>query len=834
MTDNDIFDFLSLVNKPSQYIGSEVNSVKKDLNAIDLHIALAFPDLYEIGTSHFGLQILYHILNQEKYIAAERVFAPQVDMAQRLRQQRMALASLETQTPIGRFDIVGFSLLYELNYTNVLLMMDLANIPFFAHQRDDTYPIIIAGGPCTCNPEPVADFFDAMVIGDGEDVILQMCTVYRDWKSRPSRTKSELLKSWSEISGVYVPSFFKTVRSIDGFQTTIPCDATVEKVSRAIVPDLDRTPFPDVPIVPWGKPIHDRLRLEISRGCTRGCRFCQAGMIYRPVRERSLENLLALAEKALKSTGYEDLSLLSLSTGDHSCLVPLMEQLMSETNRHPTAVSLPSIRADALTPTLMKLIKTVRKTGFTIAPEAGTQRLRDVINKNISEADIVKTVSDALSLGWQGIKLYFMVGLPTETQEDLEGIVDLVKKLLQVKGQTHRPAQLSVSVATFIPKPHTPFQWASQARLEASEAKIKWLKDHLRLSRVRVKWQNPETSLLEGLWARGGRELSNLLVKAYEKGCLFDGWSDQFQFDLWQAALRETNVDIDFYTTRERVTEEPLPWDHIDIGVTKKYLMNEWQTAVEGKSTPDCRWGECTGCGVCDHNEIAPKIYGKNKYPAFDPPNMESLSSDYKKIHLVFSKTGPSRFLGHLELVNTIMRALRRSDIAIKYTEGFHPKPKMSFQDALPVGLQSLKESMVLTVHASQHPKFIFETLSPLMSDGLTLLSVEEIKGKNDINNRISPKTTYSVILKDGFFDQKDLKYFQNNHEFLMTRVNKKGKQKIINQKDFVTELILVSPKEITLTLQSQNQATLRPADVLREIFHLPEDQVKLADITKL
>ena len=834
MSNNSILDFLALVDKPSQYIGSEINSVKKDLTTVDVHIALAFPDLYEIGTSHFGIQILYHILNQRDDIAAERVFAPQKDMAQQLRQRNLELVSLESQTPLRQFDILGFSLLYELNYTNVLLMMDLAGIPFFSHQRDDTCPIVIAGGPCTCNPEPMADFFDAMVIGDGEDVLMQMCRIHKHWKSTPASTKHDLLAAWSDLRGVYIPSFFKTGRTAEGFPTQTAEDGKGKTISRAIVPDLDQTLFPDVPIVPWGKPVHDRLRLEISRGCTRGCRFCQAGMIYRPVRERSLETLASLATTALKTTGYEDLSLLSLSTGDYSCLVPLMERLMLDAGHHPTAVSLPSIRADALTPALMKLIKTVRKTGFTIAPEAGTQRLRDVINKNLSEADIVKTVSDALSLGWQSIKLYFMVGLPTETQDDLQGIVDLVKTLLTVKGRSKRPQRLSVSVATFIPKPHTPFQWSAQAGLETAREKIQWLKDHLRLPGVRVKWQNPETSILEGLWARGDRHLSRLLVKAYEKGCLFDGWSDQFQFDIWQEALKDAQIDMDFYTTQGRSLNEHLPWDHIDSGVSKKYLINEWQKALSGESTPDCRWGDCTACGVCDHKDIMPRVGGKTNGDGVEIAPTEPWTPDYKKICLIFSKTGSARFLSHLELVNAVTRALRRSNIAIKYTEGFHPKPKLSFYEALPVGLQSLQETMVITVHVSQDATEILDVLQPLMCDGITLLSVQPVQGKKDKNDPTAQKTTYRIRLKDGFFDQKDLKSFENSDDILMTRVNKKGKSKTINLKAFVTELILVSPEHITLTLRSYDQTTLRPMDILRAVFHLPEDQIKLADIVKL
>ncbi|MDM8553040.1 TIGR03960 family B12-binding radical SAM protein, partial [Desulfobacterales bacterium HSG2] len=588
-------DILSLVEQPSRYLGSEINRVKKDHAAVSLRVALAFPDLYEIGTSHFGIQILYYILNSHKDILAERVFAPAADMEACLRASDIPLLSQESHKPLDTFDIIGFSLLYELNFTNILTILDLAGIPFFASQRESAHPLIIAGGPCTCNPEPVADFFDAIVIGDGETVIMEMARTYLQLTTDDQRltNKEALLKLWSGIEGVYIPAFFEPayIQSCDGpgFQILSAKYPDYIKVTRTIVNDLDTAVFPDTPIVPYGKPVHDRLRIEISRGCTRGCRFCQAGMIYRPVRERSLGKLLDLTEASLTTTGYEDLSLLSLSTGDYGSIVPLMEHLMGRCASERVAVSFPSLRAGTLTPELMTLIRQVRKTGFTIAPEAGSQRLRDVINKNITETDITDTVKDAFSLGWQVVKLYFMIGLPFETDEDLEAIAELVKHLRKIRGPKGRKGKINVSVGTFIPKPHTPFQWASQIPLDESKDKIHWVQDRLRMPGIQFKWQNPEVSRLEGLWARGDRRLSALLVAAYRKGCKFDGWSDKFQFDLWQEAFSDEGVDVDFYTTRARDMEEPLPWDHIDIGVTKDFLKEEWENAVSQKHTPDCR-----------------------------------------------------------------------------------------------------------------------------------------------------------------------------------------------------------------------------------------------------
>ena len=467
-------DILPLVEKPSSYLGNEINSIRKGLDKVKLRVALAFPDLYEIGTSHFGMQIIYHILNKDQQIAAERVFTPGSDMEEYLILSGLPLTTLESQTPLWRFDIIGFSLLYELNYTNILTMFELGKIPFFARERDSDAPLVIAGGPCTCNPEPVADLFDAMVVGDGEGVVMEMAQAWIRWEKTGNRDKAKLLTEWSGIKGVYIPAFYQVTYDPAGFQVPIPrpFDQTMNKgqVSRAVFADLDKAPFPGDPVVPYGKPVHDRLRLEISRGCSRGCRFCQAGMIYRPVRERSPDTLLCQTDKCLASTGYEDISLLSLSTGDYQYLIPLIERLMDQSEYKNIAVSLPSLRADRLTPDLMKQIKRVRKTGFTIAPEAGSQRLRDIINKNITEQEVADAVKHAFDLGWQRIKLYFMIGLPYETGDDLRAIVDFVKDLRKISAPKKNNGKINVSISTFIPKPHTPFQWASQiTRLESKE-----------------------------------------------------------------------------------------------------------------------------------------------------------------------------------------------------------------------------------------------------------------------------------------------------------------------------------------------------------------------------
>lgn len=832
MTIDSLDDILPFVEKPSRYLGSEINIVRKDLGRVKLRFALAFPDLYEIGTSHFGMQILYHILNADPDIAAERVFAPGMDMETILRDTGRPLFSLESRESIGRFDIIGFSLLYELNYTNILTILDLAQIPFLASERSLVHPLIIAGGPCTCNPEPIAEFFDAIVVGDGENVVLEMAGAWLHWKEEGRADKEALLKKWSQIEGVYVPSFFKFRTDEHGIQTVTPRYLNYTNVRRAIVPDLDNIPFPEKPIVPFGKPVHDRLRLEVSRGCTRGCRFCQAGMIYRPVRERSPEHLLALSASSTAATGYEDISLLSLSTGDYGCIIPLMERLMARFASDNVAVSLPSLRAGTLTPELMKLIKKVRKTGFTIAPEAGSQRLRDVINKNISEKEIIDTVKDAFNLGWRVIKLYFMIGLPTETDDDLVALVDLVKKLRKIKGSNGRRGKINVSVATFIPKSHTPFQWAGQISLAESRSKINRLHDQLRLPGIQFKWQNPEVSRLEGLWARGDRRLSRLLITAYKKGCRFDGWSDKFRYRLWQEALEEEGIDPDFFSAGKQDLDEPLPWDHIDSCVSKAFLKSEWEKAFDGSFTNDCRHGVCAQCGACDFKEIKVKTYSDIQNEPFEVcGTTKYVEADSKNLSVSYAKLDQAKYLGHLEMVNVFLRALKRAEIPVVFSQGFHPKPKISFDDPLPVGIESQQEHFTLSVPDFVRPEVVSRRLNTHLPDGLVINSCQLASRKPGYQ---APKTnTYLVTLKEGHFNKEKLASFNRASDATISFSNRKGKLKKINLKDMVLDIMFLDSACLQMTLLSVPGKTVRPALILRHIFSVAEDHIKQAKVVK-
>jgi radical SAM family uncharacterized protein/radical SAM-linked protein len=833
MATDVIQDLLPLVEQPSRYLGTEINASRKDSKLAQVSVALAFPDLYEIGSSHFGIQILYHILNQQEDIRAERVFAPGMDMEKLLVDSGLPLGSLESGTPLGDFDIVGMSLLYELTYTNMLAMLKLAHIPFLAAERGAEDPLLIAGGPCTCNPEPVAAFFDAILVGDGEKAILEMVAGYQREKESGAVNKERLFRRWSTIRGVYIPTLFhETVDDRGGIRVFSEKGLTVR---REVLPSLDELPYPDKPLVPFGKPVHDRLRVEVARGCTRGCRFCQAGMIYRPVREKSPDTILRQVEETLPATGYDDISLLSLSTGDYGCIAPLMDRLMNRCEAERIAVSLPSLRAGSISPELMEQIRKVRKTGFTIAPEAGTQRLRDVINKNVSRKDIFDTAQQAFSLGWRVIKLYFMIGLPTETDEDIDGIVELVKELHQhCRRIAGSRAKINVSISTFVPKPHTPFQWEPQISLEESKRKLDYLRSALRRPGIQMKWQNPEVSYIEGIWSRGDRRLSGLLVTAFEEGCRFDGWSDHFDFVRWQRALEKEGFGDD--VTRRRTVFETLPWDHVDNGVSREFLVEEREKALAGRLTGDCRMDACQQCGVCDFTSLAPVTFDQADFCRNAQTDREKGPSgeESHRYRIYYSKTGPARFLGHIELAKTFSRAARRATLPLSFSRGFHPMPKISFTDPLPIGMESEREETVFVLARKMDSVQLSRRLARQLPEGLTVVDCHAVTSENPPSPLTRPGgVTYEVELAEGRFRKTDLESYANARSVVVTKKGKKGKIRTIELKERVA-LRYLSPRRLRLTIGSSTGSQLRPRHILEAVFHLTERQVLTARTLKL
>ncbi len=598
--------FLPLVEQPARYIGGERGTVVKEPHRVRLRFALAFPEVYEIAQSHLGLQILYRLLNRRAEIQAERVYAPWTDMETCLRQRNLPLASLETCSPLSAFDIIGFSLQYELTYSNILMMLDLGGVPLLACERNATHPLVIAGGPCAFHPEPLAEFIDAFLLGDGEEAIFDICDVYLAWDKKD---RSTLLRALSRIPGVYVPAFFVPEYAADGTLRAIrPLNPAQTVIQKRVVRDLNAVPQLTQQVVPNVHIVHDRVSVEVMRGCVRGCRFCQAGYIYRPLRERDPRALQQQIEKLVEQSGYEEVSLLSLSTGDYSCVNPLLREIMNRFAGLKVSVSLPSTRVDALSPHILEEIRRVRKTGFTLAPEAGSQRLRDVIQKEYKEEELLEAARLLFGLGWRSVKLYFMLGLPTETEEDLLGIVELCRKVSAVgKGR----CQVTASVSTFVPKPHTPFQWAAQLSLEETEARQQLLRRELRRYGIQFKWHDARLSLLEGVFARGDRRLGEVLHTAYQLGCRFDGWTDKFRLDLWQHAFAQHGIDPAFYL-RRRLLDEVLPWDHLDSGVSKKWLQRDLAKALAATATPDCSVERCSYCGVCDFKTIRNVTYHLN------------------------------------------------------------------------------------------------------------------------------------------------------------------------------------------------------------------------------
>jgi radical SAM family uncharacterized protein/radical SAM-linked protein len=828
MDGDGLKEFLSLVSKPVRYLGREIHSIRKDPAEVKLRFCLAFPDVYEVGMSHLGIQILYHILNGIKGVACERAFAPWVDMEKVLRDKRIPLSSLESSIPVHQFDIVGFSLQYELCFTNVLNMLDLSGIPLLSRDRDDRFPLIIAGGPLAFNPAPIADFIDALVIGDGEEVASEICDIALQSKEAGAK-KEDLLKSLSQLEGVYVP----------GLHTE------GQKIRKRIVSDLNLARLPSCPIVPYMKVVHDRLNIEIARGCKRGCRFCEAGFIHRPYRERSPRVIHEILDASLKRTGYEELSLLSLSAGDYSSIGPLLSDLMDRYETKKVAVSFPSLRIESVVGHLAEEVKRVRKTGFTIAPEAGTERLRKVINKELDEGVLFQGLSDLFSKGWKNIKLYFMMGLPTEKEEDLRGIFDLTKKIASIGERQKIHPNISISVSTFVPKPHTPFQWESQIPLEEMKEKLRLMKDGVKRNHLRFKWQDPHLSLLEGIFSTGDRNLSGVLVEAFRQGGRFDGWSDQFRYPLWKEAMEKAGLKMDVHT-RKRKFENILPWSFIDTGTPAQFLWEEYQRGLEEKISPPCVKANCHRCGVCDGKTIALQESSRVEKKAPERMAKKDMRKKgmKKKIRLKFRKVGEMRFLSHLELVHLFYRASRRADLPLCFSEGFHPMPKIVFATALPVGMESLMEIVDIECEGKITAPEVLERLNQTLPPEVEIIEAEEIPLFFHLSS-LSHSSAYWIPL-DHLLSEEEaipkIKKALDEREFFVHQ-ERDGKKRSVDIRPLIEKMDLKKRKEssaetsqwgVELVLRRTTGRTAKPIEVVGAVLGLEREPLAQLKVVKM
>jgi radical SAM family uncharacterized protein/radical SAM-linked protein len=840
---------LPFVTKPGRYLGHEYNAILKDWNQAEVRCALIFPDLYEIGMSHQGLQILYHILNGQDKVLAERSYCPDRDMEKLLLERQSPLTSLESDHGLAEFDLLGITLPYELCYSNIITILNLAGIPLRARDRDESWPLILAGGSCSMNPEPVADFFDAILLGDGEEAIVEVAAMIGQAKA-DKLTRPELLKRLATIKGIYIPSFFQPRYTDTGAIDEIRAvHENVPHIQRRIVSDLSATSHLKRPLVPNGKIVHDRLGIEIARGCTRGCRFCQAGIIYRPVRERSPEQILDIARCGLGDSGFDELALLSLSTGDYSCIEQLIKQLMDTFASDYVSVSMPSMRVGTLTQSVMDQIKRVRKTGFTLAPEAGSERLRRVINKGITEEDLLTTCRDAFALGWKVMKFYFMIGLPTETMDDIDAITELAMKAKKEGDRDGRGRrQINVSLGTFVPKPHTPFQWEPQISIDESREKIRRIKSSLPRTGINLKYHDPEQSFLEGVFSRGDRRLAGLLEAAWKGGARLDAWSDHFDLNIWQAAGVECGLSLDTFL-RRRDPSEILPWQHLHSGIETTFLQDELAKAHAEAYTPDCRYHGCQQCGLCDFKTIRPIVQGRKKGEngevtsepqAAIPAGPTTLTSQtiqppaagHFKYNVIYSRTGDICFLGHLELLQLVFRALRRAGIITNFSQGFNPSPKISFGLALPVGTESLAEYFIMDLPAPlTSPADTVTLLNRQLPPGLTVQSVALHSGK--VPQSLQSSYTITCPRPVSQAELSRIEVFLKQEQFLLTRI-RKGKKSGFDIRPLVVAIIPETANTIRLELlYTSSLPGVKPIEILTQVLQMDAETAATCKVLK-
>jgi radical SAM family uncharacterized protein/radical SAM-linked protein len=859
---------LSSFQKPSRYINNEINSIHKEA---PVKMALAFPDVYEIGMSHLGLKILYKIINDIPFASAERVFSPWLDLEAEMKVKGIPLASLESNRPLKEFDILGFSLQYELSYTTVLNMLYLGGIPLRAEERNNSssnyYPIVIAGGPCTVNPAPMSPFIDAFLIGDGEEAIREIIDAVYKWKMSGDGKRESILLALSEIEGMFVPSVHNN-SPLPPFNPPLSKGARLPSVGqgyrgvkegrggikRRFIESLDDASYPDNPIIPYTSIVHDRVNIEVSRGCSRGCRFCQAGIIHRPVRERSPERVLEIAENSLRNTGYEEVSFTSLSAGDYSCLLQVVREFNKRFSKDKIALSLPSLRVASINCELLREISSVRKTGITIAPEAGSERLRKVINKDFSEDEYEKALKALFEEGWHNVKLYFMIGLPTERGEDIEAIFTMVMKAQKIaKQHTKRFVNINVGVSPFVPKPHTPFQWYGQSPLDELQRKKDYLRGYLTKKGFHVKTHDVEMSLLEAAFSRGDENLAPLIEKAWSLGCRLDGWSEVFDIKTWEKAMDLTGIDAACFAGKTYGKSDQLPWEIIDIGVTKEFLWREKEMSIEGNITPDCS-KVCQNCGIGCENSNKLQVASRNSelqisnsnppLPPFNSPlskgaRLPSVGQGYRgvkegrggiikrfkpvKIRVEFSKTDRLRFLSHLELMAALHRAIRRSEFPLVYSEGYHPSPKISFGPPLGVSIGGLSEYFDMEVVPPFDIVKNRRTLNSTLPKGLYIKDMVVIPAKEE--------SLSSFITRYGYeIKGRDLSYI--NRFLAEKEITIQRERNFINLRSMVEEARQIGENTVYLIVVDQGDVKVRLGELLPKVFHVPLEELEITRVS--
>lgn len=825
---NKLFELM----KPARYTGGEFNSVVKNFDETDCRIVLALPDVYEVGMSNLGLAILYSILNRRDDTLCERVYAPWIDAEKVMREENILLFALESKKNVRDFDFLGFSLQYEMIYSNVLNMLDLAKISLYASDRADDEPFIIGGGPCVYNVEPVADFFDFFIVGEAEEVFGEVVEAFIAWKNAGKvGGRRGFLKKLLSVKGIYVPSFYEPLYSGEKFLGLKVLENAQQKILKRVVKNFDATPSVENPVVPFMEIVHDRAMLELFRGCSRGCRFCQAGMTYRPVRERNEETLRKMARRLIDSSGWDEISLTSLSSADYSCLNRLIDDLQSDFRNEKVSFSLPSLRIDSFSIELAEKVQSVRKSGLTFAPEAGTQRLRDVINKNVTEENLLDACAAAFAKGWRNVKLYFMMGLPTETDDDIAGIADLAKKVAELK----RGVKVTISVACFVPKPWTPFQWFGQISEEEFERRQQLLKSLITNKAITYNYHNAKLSVLEGVLARGDRRLAKVIEAAWRNGAKFDGWSDLFKPEAWENAFAACNVDKNYYSGRERDFWEPLPWEHTSPSVDKSFLLAEWKKSQVGETTPDCRRTSCTGCGVCMNLGVSVVDFDKEK---LSPPEETFLSPNLlifpTKYRAQIRKGAEIAVLSHLDYMNVFMRALIRSKLPAAWSEGFNPHLKVSFATALAVGVTSDCEYVDFELTRPVEAFDVAKKLNAQLPNGAEILRLKKLRGKSKPVMSLVDLSRYEVRLPFDrkFFDaaQLSVKNFNATPQINFTRITPK-KTRDLELKKYLVEPVAISLAGDELLIKFAvlitPEGSLKPSEVLkilRERFNFPAD----------